>query len=90
MLRMPTNVVTDEAKRNLQRFFETSAARDIEQDARTWSVVEWTWEAGPPLRIALRDDGGEVLDFVMDDAGVWHLSQEPLEPKTIVPTDLTK
>lgn len=90
MLRMPTNAVTDEAKRNLQRFYETSAARDIEQDSQTWSVVEWTWEAGPPLRIALRDEAGAIVDFVMDAAGVWQVCQEPLEPRTIVPTDLTR
>ncbi len=87
MLRMPTHAVTDEAKRNLARFLETSAARDMQEDSRTWSVVEWTWEAGPPLRISVRGEDGDVLDFVMDGAGGWVLSPEPLQSRRIVPRD---
>ena len=82
MLRMPTDAFTDEAKRNLQRFYHTSAAREIEDDPRTWTVVEWTWGAGPPLRVHLRDESGDVIDFVMDDAGLWQLWREPIEPRT--------
>ncbi len=89
MLRMPTHELTDEAKRNLQRFYHTSAARELEDDPRTWSVVEWTWGAGPPMRLHLRDEGGDAIDFIMDDAGLWQLWRDPIEPKIVVPSDLT-
>ena len=91
MLKMPANGLTDEAKRNLQRFYHTSAAREIEGDARSWTVTEWTWGAGPPLRVQLRDEtGGDVIAFVMDDAGLWTLCREPIEPKIAVPSDLSR
>ena len=81
MLTMPDRPMTDEARKNLARFYETSAAREFEQDSRMWSVVEWTWESGPPLRVSLRDGEGQVLDFVMDDQGVWNLMAEPITPR---------
>jgi len=87
---MPARSLTDEAKRNLQRFYHTSAAREVEDDARSWTVVEWTWGAGPPLRVHLRDETGDVIAFVMDDAGVWTLCREPIEPRTVVQSDLTR
>jgi hypothetical protein len=90
MLTMPAVALTDEAKRNLQRFYHTSAAREIEDDPRSWTVVEWTWGAGPPLRVHLRDETGDVIDFIMDDAGGWQLWREPIEPKIAVPSDLTQ
>jgi hypothetical protein len=91
MLKMPTVAVTDEAKRNLQRFYHTSAAREIEDDPRSWAVVEWTWGAGPPLRIHLRNETtGDVIDFVMDDAGLWQLWREPIELRIAERSDLTR
>jgi hypothetical protein len=90
MLRMPTHALTTEAKRNLQRFYDTSAAREIEDDSRTWTVVEWTWGAGPPMRIHLRDDKGDVVDFIMDNAGAWQLWREPIERRTAVKVPLER
>jgi hypothetical protein len=90
MLRMPTHALTAEAKRNLQRFYHTSAAREIEDDARSWRVVEWTWGAGPPMRVHLRDETGDVIDFVMDDAGLWQLWREPIEPRIAATSGLTR
>ena len=90
MLTMPGVALTDEAKRNLQLFYHTSAAREIEDDPRSWTVVEWTWGAGPPVRVHLRDETGDVIDFIMDDAGVWQLWHEPIEPRIAVPSDLTR
>jgi hypothetical protein len=87
---MPTRAFTDEAKRNLQLFYHTSAARDLEDDSRTWTVIEWTWGAGPPVRVHLRDEGGDVIDFVMDDAGLWQLWREPIEPRTPETSDLSR
>jgi hypothetical protein len=87
---MPTRALTDEAKRNLQRFYHTSAAREIEDDARSWTVVEWTWGAGPPMRVHLRDETGDVIDFVMDDAGLWQLWREPIELRTAATSGLTR
>jgi len=90
MLRMPTRALTDGAKRNLQLFYHTSAAREIEDDPRVWAVVEWTWGSGPPLRVHLRDETGDVIDFVMDDAGLWQLWREPIEPRIAEQSDLTR
>jgi len=90
MLTMPTVALTDEAKRNLQLFYHTAAAREAEDDPRSWTVVEWTWGAGPPVRVHLRDETGDVIDFIMDDAGVWQLWHEPIEPRIVEPSDLTR
>jgi hypothetical protein len=82
MLRMPAGHVTEAARRNLDRFRATSAASELEDDTQTWRVVEWTWAKGPPLRIQLRSDSGEVVDFVMDENGMWRLRREPIGPKS--------
>jgi len=88
MLRIPTRVLPIEVKKNLERFLNTGAAREIEDDPRTWTVVEWTWVAGPPLRIHLRDEDCAVIDFVMDASGAWQLFREPMDPKIYIPSDL--
>ncbi len=90
MLRIPTTGLTDEAKANLDRFAGTAAAREMEDDPRTWTVIEWTRDAGPPIRVHLRDEGGDVIDFIMDDAGVWQLWREPIDPKISTPSDLPR
>jgi hypothetical protein len=87
---MPVDASTAEAKRNLQRFYDTSAAREMEDDPRTWTVIEWTWGLGPPFRVHLRDESGDVVDFVMDDAGLWQLWREPIEPATPETSDLSR
>ncbi len=76
MLRMPISSVTDTARRNLDRFRATSAASELEDDTRAWSVVEWSWTEGPPLRIRLRSEVGETVDFVMDDASTWRMRRQ--------------
>jgi hypothetical protein len=77
MLRMPSAHVTERARRNLERFRATSAASELDDDPRTWVVVEWSWTDGPPLRVRLRNEGGQLVDFVMDASGVWRLRQDP-------------
>jgi hypothetical protein len=80
MLRMPSTHVTQTAMHNLDRFRATSAASELDDDSQTWRVAEWSWTEGPPLRIQLRSDAGEVVDFVMDESGVWRLRREPQRP----------
>ncbi|HZU82292.1 MAG TPA: hypothetical protein VE987_05225 [Polyangiaceae bacterium] len=75
---MPTQHVTETARRNLDRFRATSAASELEDDARTWTVVEWSWAEGPPLRVHLRSDDGGALEFVMDESGVWRINRAPI------------
>ena len=75
MLRMPSAHVTDFARRNLERFRATSAASELEDDKQLWTVVEWSWTDGPPLRVRLRSDLGRITDFVMDEAGRWRMEQ---------------
>jgi hypothetical protein len=78
MLRMPTSHVTERARRNLDRFRATSAASELEDDGHAWTVVEWSWTEGPPLRVSLRSDAGELFDFVMDEAGRWRIHRTPV------------
>jgi hypothetical protein len=90
MLRMPGGALTRDAQRNLGRFFATSAAREIEDDPRSWAVVEWTWGEGPPVRVHLRNENDEVIDFVMDATGVWQLMREPIARKIARHDDLAR
>jgi hypothetical protein len=85
MLQMPSRHVTDEARRNLERFRATSAAKDLDEDERLWTVVEWSWHAGPPLAVYVRSDQGDVLDFVMDESGVWRIARDPNVPREPAP-----
>jgi hypothetical protein len=78
---MPSAHVTEAARGNLDRFRATSAASELEDDSHTWSVVEWSWRAGPPLRVQLRSDAGQIIDFLMDEAGIWRLRREAREPR---------
>jgi hypothetical protein len=75
---MPTKNVTEPARRNLNRFRATSAASELEDDAHTWTVTEWSWSEGPPLRIHLQSDDGQAFDFLMDQTGVWRMRREPI------------
>jgi hypothetical protein len=81
MLRMPSQHVTAAARRNLDHFRGTSAASELEDDSHTWTVSEWSWAEGPPLRVHLRNEVGEVIDFVMDELRVWRMQRRPLGPK---------
>jgi hypothetical protein len=75
--------VTEAACRNFARFRSTSVARDLEEDPRVWSVVEWSWEEGPPMRLVLRSELGEVWDFVMDETGAWRIERDPNAPRQV-------
>lgn len=81
MLRLPTRHVTEAARRNLEAFQTTSAAREFADDSHTWDVVAWSWALGPPLRVTLRDERGEVMDFEMDLHGLWRVHADPNDPK---------
>ncbi|MBV9949227.1 MAG: hypothetical protein JOZ69_20425 [Myxococcales bacterium] len=78
MLRMPSHHVTETARRNLDRFRATSAASELDDDARTWTAVEWSWVPGPPFRVQFRSEDGETVDFLMDEAGNWRMKREPI------------
>jgi hypothetical protein len=81
MLHLPSRYVTEAARHNLALFCATSAAKELDEDTRSWSVVEWSWHEGPPLRVFLRSDRGDVLDFVMDEDGVWRIGRDPNVPR---------
>jgi hypothetical protein len=40
--------------------------------------------------VHLRDETGDVIDFVMDDAGLWQLWREPIELRTAATSGLTR
>jgi hypothetical protein len=81
MLRLPSRHVTEAARRNLEAFQTTSAALAFADDALTWDVVAWSWALGPPLRVTLRNERGEVVDFEMDEKGLWRVHADPNDPK---------
>jgi hypothetical protein len=81
MLRLPTRHVTQAARRNLETFQTTSAAKQLADDRHTWDVIAWSWAPGPPLRMTLRSEQGEVVDFEMDREGVWSLRENANAPK---------
>ncbi|MDP9036366.1 MAG: hypothetical protein M3O50_16315 [Myxococcota bacterium] len=78
MLDLPTRHVTSAAKRNLDLFRSTSAARELDEDAVRWKVIEWSWTDSPPLRIHLRSEAGANIHFVMDASGLWQLRRDPM------------
>jgi hypothetical protein len=88
MLRMPAVVVSSIGKKNLERFASSGAARELEDRPDVWTVVEWSWTAGPPLRFVLCGPRGERVDVVVDEGGVWRMSREPVEPKIRTPRDI--
>jgi hypothetical protein len=81
MVRMPPTVPTRIAKTNLEYFAASAAARELDDDSRVWTVVEWSWTPGPPMTIVLRSDRGETTDFIVDASGTWRMRREPIEPK---------
>jgi len=89
MLRLPTRHVTDAARRNLEIFQATAAAKELTDDARTWDVVAWSWALGPPLRMTLRSERGDVVDFDMDEQGTWRMHANPNVPKEPAPRSST-
>jgi hypothetical protein len=88
MVRLPPSVRTQIAKANLELFAASAAARELDDQAAVWTVVEWSWTAGPPMRIVLRSDHGETTDFILDASGVWRMGREPIEPKIKPPGDI--
>jgi hypothetical protein len=80
MLHFPRRNVSLDASRNLDRFRNTSLARELENDSRRWDVVEWSWAEGPPLRVQVRSDRGDVIEFVMDEPGIWRAHPDPNVP----------
>lgn len=81
MLRLPTRPITEAARRNLEAFQTTSAARELADDARTWDAIAWSWAPDPPLRVTLRNERGDVVDFEMDAQGLWRMYANPNVPK---------
>ncbi|HEY3818228.1 MAG TPA: hypothetical protein VGL81_13705 [Polyangiaceae bacterium] len=81
MLRLPTGPITSAARHNLDAFQTTSAASELASDAHTWTAVAWSWVPGPPLRVTLRSERGDVVDFEMDEQGLWRMYPDPNEPK---------
>lgn len=88
MLQMPQNVASPIGKKNLETFASSPAALEIDDLSDVWTVVEWSWTAGPPLRIVLRGRRGERMDVIVDAEGVWRIESEPVDPKIRPPSDL--
>jgi len=66
----PASVLTPVAKANLDRFRRTTAARELEEDPRSWSVVAWSWTAEPTVHVSVRSSHDERL-YALDESGLW-------------------
>lgn len=80
VLHFPSRNVSLDASRNLERFRHTSLAKELERDPQRWDIVEWSWAPGPPLRVQVRSEHGDVLEFQMDEPGIWRAHRDPNVP----------
>ncbi|MGO8994719.1 MAG: hypothetical protein ACLQVI_15495 [Polyangiaceae bacterium] len=55
----------------VEKFKKTGAAKELEQDAREWVLVNWPWMPEPPYTIVVRASDGEERRCVMGEDGLW-------------------
>ena len=89
MIRMPRTAATETVKKNLEIFASSAAARELDDGPGQWRVVEWSWTAGPPMRIALRDEQGQTVVVVVDATGSWRIGRERTEPKIATASEIS-
>ncbi len=65
----------------VERFKKTAAAKDLEQDAREWALVNWPWMPDAPYKIVVRAGVEEQREFVCEADGLWRMKElDPLTP----------
>ena len=55
----------------LERFKKAGVAKELEQDAREWVLVNWPWMPEPPYTIVVRASDGEERRCIMGEDGLW-------------------
>jgi hypothetical protein len=61
----------------LERFKKAGVAKELEQDAREWILVNWPWVPDPPYTIVARASDGEERQCVMGEDGLWTTGPSP-------------
>jgi hypothetical protein len=55
----------------VERFQKTAGAKELEQDAREWVLVNWPWLPEAPYSFVARASDGEERQWVGDADGRW-------------------
>ena len=55
----------------LERVKRTAGAKELEQDAREWRAISWSWLPDPPFSLTFRSADNEERYFVMEGDGRW-------------------
>ena len=55
----------------LERFKKAAVAKELEQDAREWVLVNWPWVPDPPYTFVARATDGEERRCIMGEDGLW-------------------
>jgi len=59
----------------VERFKKTAGAKELEQDAREWSLVTWPWMPEPPYGFTVRASDGEERQWTGDATGLWTMKR---------------
>lgn len=71
MIHWPSlSVLTPVARMNIERFRQTSAAHELDEDPRAWSLVGWSWTAEPIVHFSVRCETDERL-YALEEDGLW-------------------
>ncbi len=61
---------------NVERFRQTAAALELEDDPETYALVSWARTEEPPARMMLRRKSDQrTLVFTMENTGTWTLQR---------------
>jgi hypothetical protein len=55
----------------LEKLKKAGVAKELEQDAREWVLVNWPWVPDPPYTFVARASDGEQRRLVMGEDGLW-------------------
>jgi hypothetical protein len=82
VLVFPSHLQLPEAAREaLAHFADTSLARGLDEERRTWRVIEQSWTAGPPFHVILENEAHEQWLFSTSEDGTWRVARVPLVPR---------
>jgi hypothetical protein len=81
MIRWPADEkLVPAAKKNLEKFRATAAAKSLEAESQTWHFLNWSWTADPPMRLILENQDHHMLTFILDDRGLWTMRDVNIAP----------
>ena len=59
----------------LALFRSSQSAAELTSAAPLWTIINWSWTAGPPSRVIVQDEGEQAVTYSTDDGVRW-TSQE--------------